>query len=621
MIADQTILDKENLAKLEALNNPKIMAFTEEYINLCKPAKVNVITDSDEDVEYVKKLSLRNGEERKLAMPGHTIHFDGYNDQARDKDNTKVLIPEGMKLSKVINTGERTSHLREVLSLMDGVMRGKEMLIRFFCLGPVNSRFSICALQLTDSAYVAHSEEILYRKGYEQFKLLNGSDDFFCFLHSAGELDERGNSKNVDKRRIYIDVTTNRVFTVNNQYAGNSLGLKKLALRLALNKANHEDWLCEHMFIMGARPEDKGRVTYFTGAFPSACGKTSTAMIPGQTIVGDDIAYIRPGNDGQAYAVNVEQGVFGIIQDVNPKDDPIIYQALTTPRELIFSNVLIKDDVPYWLGMGQELPKEGENFSGKWQDGKRDAKGNRIGPAHKNARYTIRISELENADSKLHAPEGVPVSGFIYGGRDSDTSPPVYQSLSWAHGVFVGACLESETTAATLGKEGVRKLSPMANMDFLVVPLGTYLNNHLAFGETLDKSPLVFATNYFLVEDGKFLNGKLDKKVWLLWMDGRVHNEYQAIETPIGFIPKYEDLQQLFKQVFDKNYTQAEYERQFSIRITNYLDKMDRIEEIYRAEEEIPEFFHKHLEQQRTRLNNLREKFGKDIVSPFELKA
>jgi len=158
----------------------------------------------------------------------------------------------------------------------------------------------------------------------------------------------------------------------------------------------------------------------------------------------------------------------------------------------------------------------------------------------------------------------------------------------------------------------------MANMDFLVVPLGTYIANHLKFGEELDKEPLVFATNYFLKEEGKFLNEKVDKKVWIMWMEGRVHNEYDAIETPIGFIPKYEDLKELFKQIFDREYTNENYEKQFSVRITKWLSKMDRIEEIYGAEEEIPQIFHDHLEQQRTRLNEAKEKFGKDVVSPFD---
>jgi phosphoenolpyruvate carboxykinase (GTP) len=616
MNIDKTILDEQNLKKLEGLNNPKVMEVVEKYIKHCKPAKVTVITDSQEDIDYVRDLSKKNGEERELAIEGHTIHFDGMKDQARDKANTKVLLPEGKQVSKFINSTERESGLNEVLGFMDGVMEGKEMLVCFFCLGPNNSKFSIPALQMTDSAYVGHSETILFRPGYEDFKRLDGSSDFFHFVHSAGKVDDRKNTIEVDKRRIYIDLEENRVFTVNNQYAGNSVGLKKLALRLAINKANAEDWLCEHMFVMGVHPPGKNRVTYFTGAFPSACGKTATAMVDGQTIVGDDIAYLKIGDEGKAYAVNVEQGIFGIIKDVNPVDDPVIYNTITTPRELIVSNVLIVNGEPFWLGMGNDLPEKGENFSGEWFKGK-NVDGNEVGPAHKNARYTIRISDLKNADPNRDDPNGVPVGGVIYGGRDSDTTIPVFESLSWSHGVYVGAIVESETTSAALGAEGVRKHNPMANLDFLVVPLGLYIKNHIAFGDRLDSVPKIFHTNYFLKgSDGNYLNSKLDKKVWLIWMECRVNNEFDAIETPIGYIPKYEDLKELFRQVFDKEYTKEEYEQQFSIRVVKSLAKLDRMQTVFDAEEGIPGSFFEHMNSERARLEKAKEKG--EVISPFD---
>lgn len=620
MNVDQNILNDENLKKLEALSNPRIIELVEKFVNHCKPAKVTVLTDSQEDIDYARQLALKNKEELKLDMEGHTIHYDSYYDQARDKGNTCILLPKGKKTSKFINTKDRDEGLKEIFGIMERIMEGKEMLVCFYCLGPNNSKFSILALQLTDSSYVAHSENILYRPAYEQFKALENKDDFFYFVHSAGELDDRQNTKNIDKRRIYVDLEENRVLTVNNQYAGNSVGLKKLALRLALNKAHQEDWLCEHMFVMGAHPEGKNRVTYFTGAFPSACGKTSTAMIPGQTIVGDDIAYIRIGDDGLAYAVNVEQGIFGIIKDVNPVDDPVIYNVLTTQRELIVSNVLMVDGVPYWLGMGKDLPEKGYNHAGDWEKGMKGPDGKVADVAHKNARYTIRINELDNADPNADDPEGVPVGGFIYGGRDSDTTVPVYESLSWSHGVYVGSIVESETTSAALGQEGVRKHNPMANLDFVVIPLSLYIKNHLAFGDRLDKQPKVFHTNYFLKEDGKYLNGMLDKKIWLLWMEGRVHNEYEGIEAPMGLIPKFEDIKALFKQVFDEDYTKEDYELQFSIRITKILEKLDRMQVIFDAEEDIPEVFFDHLNQERKRLQGAKEKFGKDVISPFDLE-
>ncbi len=587
-------LDRENLEKLKAINNKHVEEEVEKYIKLCKPAKVTVVTDKQEDIDYIRQLAIENQEEHRLAIRGHTVHWDSYRDQGRDKENTKVLMTPEMRMSKEINTINREEGLSEVLGLLDGIMEGKECIVRFFTLGPLNSDFTLCALQLTDSAYVAHSEDILYRKGYEQFRKLGGGSDFFTFIHSAGKLDDRKTTLEIDKRRIYIDLLGDTVYTVNNQYAGNSLGLKKLALRLAIYKANNEDWLSEHMLIMGVHPEGKNRVTYFTGAYPSACGKTSTAMIPGQSIVGDDIAYLKIDESGDCRAVNIEQGIFGIITDVNPVDDPVIYEALTTPRELIFSNVLVVDGRPYWQGMGlkeDEYPPEGLNHYGEWRKGIEDSKGNTVEVAHKNARYTIRLNELANVDPHYNDPEGVIIEGVLYGGRDSDTNVPISQALDWTHGVYMGATIESETTAATIGKAGVRSSSPMAIMDFMVVPFGKYLSNHIGFGSRLKHVPEVFSTNYFLKHDGRYTNEKVDKKVWLLWAEGRIHGEYEAIETPIGFIPYYEDLNALFKQIFKREYTEQEYVQQFSVRVTKYLEKLDRMEKLYRDEEGIPEIF------------------------------
>ncbi len=614
------VIDEKDLQKIKDLSNEHIMNLLNEYIELLQPSKVYVITDEEEDIQFVRQHAIDIGEEAKLKMEGHTIHYDSYYDQARDKGNTRVLVTPEMKMSNKINQIDREEGLKEIFGIMDGIMKGKEMIVRFFVLGPLNSEFSICALQFTDSWYVAHSEDLLYRNGYEEFKKLNGSKDFFFFVHSAGKLDGNVTHKDaIAKRRIYIDLKENRVLTMNNQYAGNSLGLKKLALRLAIFKSNNEDWLAEHYFIMGIHPQGKNRVTYCVGAYPSGCGKTSTAMIPGQTIVGDDIAYLRI-IDGEPRAVNIESGVFGIIRDVNPVDDPIIYEALVSPRELIFSNVLVNNDVPYWLEMGKELPESGTNHSGpKWKLGDKDADGKDINYCHGNARFTFRISELPNADPNLHNPGGVKVEGIFYGGRDSDTNVPVYESLSWEHGVYVGATIESETTFATIGQEGVRKLSPMANMDFLVVPLGKYLENHKKFGNSVKNTPKVYATNYFLKVDGKFTNEKVDKKVWLLWAEGRMHDEFEAIQTPFGYIPKYEDLKQLFKETFDRDYSEADYVKQFTIRLGKLLEKLDRMEDEFKVEPNIPQFFGDILHKQRKELQAMKKKYGTDMLSPLDL--
>jgi phosphoenolpyruvate carboxykinase (GTP) len=612
------MLDRENLDKLKVLGNEHVTERVRQAVELCKPSKVTVLTDSKADIKYVRRLAIKTGEERKLAIDGHTVHFDGYFDQGRDKANTKYLIPAGKFISRYINSTDRESGLKEVLGFLDGAMRGKEMLVRFFCLGPLNSAFSIPALQITDSTYVAHSEDILYRTGYEQFKKLHGSDEFFFFLHSAGKL-ENGASADVDKRRIYMDLETNSVYSVNNQYAGNSLGLKKLAMRLAINKAAREGWMTEHMFIMAANGPG-GRKTYFSGAFPSACGKTSTAMIPGQSIISDDIAFLRPWSDGTLHAVNQEQGIFGIIENVNEKDDPVIYRVLTTPRELIFSNVLVAGGRPYWLGMGSEIPEKGVNYSGKWHKGKTGPDGREIPPANKNARYTVRLCELDNVDDKAEDPQGVPVSGFIFGGRDSNTNVPVAQSLSWAHGVLLAASLESETTAATIGKVGEMSHSPMANMDFLSIPLGTYIEHYLKMETEVEKPPVMFFVNYFLRERGEYLNGMLDKHVWLMWMEGRVNDEFESIETPIGHIPKYGDLKRLFKDILGKDYETHEYERHFSIRVDRFLEKFNRIEKIFSEEPGMPAAFTSELQGQKQRLMAARKKFGRGVLSPFEFQ-
>lgn len=601
--------------KLEALNNPKVVKYVEDTIRLCRPAKVTVLTDSIEDINYLKELATKNGEEKPLAMKGHTVHFDGPKDLARDKANTKYLLEKEVDWGMDVNYIWKKDGLPEIVSYFDGAMEGKEMLVSFFSLGPTNSIFSIKAMQITDSAYVTHSTEILYRSGYEEFKRLSEADDFLFFLHSAGQL-ENNVTANIDKRRIYIDLDENRVYTVNNQYAGNSVGLKKLAFRLAIQKAQREDWLAEHMFLMGARRKP-GRTTYFAGAFPSACGKTSTAMLPGQTIIGDDIAYLRR-IDGKVRAVNVEKGIFGIIQDVNPDDDPLIYRALTTPREVIFSNILVKDGTPYWLGMGKEPPADGVNFSGDWYQGKKDDQGNEIPFAHPNARYTIALNELENADPSINDPAGVEVKGILYGGRDSDTTVPVVESLTWEHGVFLGATIESETTAATIGKKGVRLHNPMANLDFISVPLATYLENHLKFTNGLSNVPTIYATNYFLKDDqGKFTNGKLDKKVWIIWAEGRICGDFGAIETPVGRIPKYDDLKTLFKELLDKDYSLSEYETQFSIRIDKYLEKMERMTKAF-SHLSMPAAFAAELENQVKRLREARKEYG-PVVTPERL--
>ncbi len=611
-------MDEANFAKLAAIENPKVHDFVADVLELGDPDSVYVATDAPEDVAYVRQSATDRGEEKKLTAEGHTVHFDGYQDQARDKARTKYLLDKGVDLGERLNSMDKEKGVTEVKGFFRGAMKGKQALVRFFCLGIPNSAFAIPVMQVTDSFYVGHSEDMLYRTGYEEFRRRGDDPHFFRVMHTAGKLAANNTSEEVDKRRVYIDLDEDLVYSVNTQYAGNTVGLKKLSLRLALRKAAREGWLAEHMFLMGAKgPND--RTTYFLGAFPSACGKTSTAMIPGQTIIGDDLAYLRKV-DGEVRSVNVERGIFGIIADVNAKDDPEIWKILNKPGEVIFSNVLVKDGKPHWLGMGQDIPKDGFNHSGDWTDGKKDEKGNAVTPSHKNARYTIRIDDLANRDREFNNPEGVVSAGVIYGGRDSDTCVPVEESFDWTHGVITkGASIESETTAATLGAEGVRTFNLMSNIDFLSMPLGGYIKMHLDFADGLKSTPRIFSVNYFLKgEGGDYLNSKLDKRVWLQWMELRCHNEVEATKTPTGSIPLYEDLARLFKEHMDKNYSKAEYEEQFKIRVPELLAKIERITEVYKSEQEVPEVLFETLVAQKERLEALKTEKG-EYVSPFDL--
>jgi len=372
------------------------------------------------------------------------------------------------------------------------------------------------------------------------------------------------------------------------------------------------------MFILGMHgPGD--RVTYFAGAFPSMCGKTSTAMIEGETIIGDDIAYIRNIN-GKAYAVNVEVGLFGIIKDINPEDDPIIWKVLHEPNETIFSNVLVTEGRGvYWIGKPGSVHKKGINYSGEWYPGKKDEEGNEITPSHKNARFTTNLKNLENLDPKYDDKKGVELGGIIYGGRDSDTWVPLQEAFDWTHGIItMGASIESETTAATLGKTGVRTFNPMSNIDFLSIPIGKYIDINIKFGESLENPPKIFAVNYFLKgKDGKYMNAKIDKRIWLKWMELRVNDEVDAIDIGTGFIPKYEDLKKLFKDALDRNYSQEEYIEQFTLRIPENLSKTNRIIKIYNeVGAGVPDILYKILKEQKSRLEELEILKG-EYISPL----
>ncbi len=619
-------MSAESFEKVKALKNPKVEEFIGFFAEHCDPDSIFVCTDSEEDIQYVRDQALAKGEEETLFHPKQTIHWDGYDDQARDKANTKYIVyRENLDKMAGLNLVEYEEGHNEILEISKGIMRGKDAVVQFFSEGPTESIFTIPCIQFTDSWYVAHSEFILYRTAYNHFLKMKREEkgDFFRFIHSAGELDERGASVNLEKRRIYMDTQNNIVYSMNNQYAGNSVGLKKHSMRLAINKAGQEGWLCEHMFIMAAIDEEKARKTYFCGAYPSACGKTSTAMIPGEQIVGDDIAYFR-NIDGEFRAVNVEFGMFGIIKDVNAQDDPLIFENLMRNQEIIFSNVLRgPDNKPYWLGMGVDPPKEGRNHFGDWKKGIKDHNGHEVGVAHGNARYTMRLDYLENIDKEgFESKNGVKVQGILYGGRDSDTTVPVEESFNWRDGILIkAATLESETTSATLGAEGVRLPSPMANLDFLSYPLGTYTENNIKFGEKVYDTPKIFSNNYFMRdEEGNFITSKLAKKVWLHWAEGRIHDEFTYHLTPTGKIPKYDDLKALFKKYLDDDFSEEDYNYLFTFRCTKWIEKLERTKAFYqKMDPNTSQDIYDYWDATIAKIEEAREKFG-DLILPGNYK-
>ena len=311
--------------------------------------------------------------------------------------------------------------------------------------------------------------------------------------------------------------------------------------------------------------------------------------------------------------------MFGVIKDVNAVDDPYIHELLIKSGEIIFSNVLDVDGRPYWQGMGDaHIPIRGCNHSGPWWNGKKDAKGKLIPVSHDNARFCLRLAGIENFD----ATQVVPLEGIIYGGRSSKRPVPVSQSYGWVHGVFYGASIESEPTAATVGSASAKTvINPMANAEFVSIPIGAYLKNHIQFGKGMKKAPKVFYVNYFLTdEDGKFMNTKMDKKVWVRWIERRINQKVDAYATPIGFIPKFEDLAEFFTRELGTTYSQEDYERQFTIRVRQLLDKLDAVEEFYKKETSaVPQEMFAHIDIQRRLLIEAEKKQGSDI-SPFKFK-
>ena len=433
-------IDDENLAKLNKIRTEDALLKIANAIALCQPDAVFISTGSPEDMAKTRQMSLDKGEEKPLAMQDHTIHYDLSEEQGRIVDRTFYIVNDGEETSVLAKKMPRNDALAYVREHMTGIMKGKTMLVGFFSRGPAGAKLAFPALEITSSTYVMHSGDILYRHVYHDFdEQVKRSGLFLTNVHSEGP----NRPEDLPNARVFMDRSWLTTFSTFCTYAGNTLLLKKGNHRFAVDLANYfgkGEELSEHMFITGMK-DKSGRVTWFAGAAPSGCGKTTTAMA-GTEFIGDDLAQMWIAPDGTMRAINPENGIFGIVADVNREGDPYLMKCLREPgTEVIWSNVLIDDKgVPHWTGNGEEHPDKGFNFQGDWFLGKKDANGKDIPISHPNARCTLRCEAIANFNKKVgQSPEGAPVKVITYSGRDADTMPPVWVGRNADHGVVIGA--------------------------------------------------------------------------------------------------------------------------------------------------------------------------------------
>ncbi len=620
------LMDSANIEKLAAISRTDVLLKIANSAALCQPASVFINTGNAGDRQFICDLALKNGEESALPMDRHTIHYDLKDEQGRIIDRTFYIANPGEDISSLANKTLRDDALEDIREKMSGIMKGMVMMVGFYSRGPVGSPATNPAIEITSSAYVAHSAEILYRNAYDSFdKEVERLGHFFTNIHSQG----LNRTEDLPNARVYMDRSQWTTYSFNCTYAGNTLLLKKGNHRFAVDKAvylNRGNELAEHMFITGIEGPG-GRITWFTGAAPSGCGKTTTAMA-GDHFVGDDLAQMWRSEEGDVRAINPECGIFGIVEDVNWDGDPKLMEVLMKPvTEVIWSNVLIDDDgVPHWTGNGVPQPSHGVNFQGKWQQGQTDAKGKPVPISHPNARCTVSASALANYSHRCEDPAGVVTRVVTYSGRDSDTMPPVRVAKNADHGVVIGACIVSAATATEVGATGVKR-APWANAPFIPGALGDYMAAQFEFfnhPELSDQRPILAGLNYFLTDAARggtsraLLGEKRDVRVWMAWLERCAHREVDAIPTPIGMLPRYEDLRALFSDLIDKPYPEALYQKQFSLYIDNILRLIDLQKAAYGKEPGIPQRLFEVLEEQRDGLVSLKDAYG-TVVAPDQL--
>ena len=531
-------------------NNKTVLSWIDEMKALVNPDQVVWIDGSEEQLEALRKEACETGELIKLnqeKLPGCYYHRTAVNDVARVEDRTLICSRKEEDAGPTNHWKDPQEAYKMLYDIARGSYKGRTMYVIPYSMGPIGSPLAKIGVELTDSIYVVLNMAIMTRVNKKVFDVLGDSNDWVRGLHCKCNVDP-------ENRWICQFPEDNTIISVNSAYGGNVLlGKKCFALRIASYQAKNEGWMAEHMLILGVE-NPKGEVKYVCAAFPSACGKTNLAMmIPPEGYrakgykvwtVGDDIAWMRPGEDGRLYAINPENGFFGVAPGTNMKSNP--NALISTKKGTIFTNVArnLDDNTVWWESLDKNPPVNAEEWKGAHVNGPEYiAEGNKL--AHPNSRFTAPTANCPCLSSEFENPKGVPVSAIIFGGRRPDTVPLVYQSRSWNNGVFIGSIPGSVTTAAAGGAGGLVRRDPMAMLPFCGYNMGDYFKHWIEMGEILgDKAPKIFNVNWFRVdEEGHFIwPGFGDNLRVLEWMLKRCDGEVDAVETAIGYVPKAEDI-------------------------------------------------------------------------------
>ena len=533
-------------------NNKHVLSWIDEMAKMTQPDRIVWIDGSEAQLEALRAEACSTGEIEKLnqeLLPGCYLHRTAVNDVARVEDRTFICTTKKEDAGN-INHWMAPSECYEKLSkLFTGSMKGRTMYVIPYSMGVVGSEFAKIGIELTDSIYVVLNMAIMTRVGKEVICALGDNADFVKGLHSKAQIDE-------NNRYICHFPEDNTIWSVNSGYGGNVLlGKKCFALRIASYLGRKEGWMAEHMLILGIEDPD-GNIQYISAAFPSACGKTNLAMlIPPELYkkkgykvwcVGDDIAWIRIGEDGRLWAANPENGFFGVAPGTNESSNP---NALATTRKnTIFTNVVhdLDNNTVWWEGLDNNPPKNAIDWKGNpWDASKFDKKDKSTYGAHPNSRFTAMAANCPCISPEFNNPKGVPLSAIIFGGRRAKTAPLVYESFGWQHGTFVGSIMASETTAAAAGAVGVVRRDPMAMRPFVGYNMGDYFTHWLEMGKKIPNPPKIFHVNWFRTDDeGHFIwPGFGDNMRVLMWILNRCNGKVDAVETPIGYVPKAEDIE------------------------------------------------------------------------------